>query len=90
MKFTQIISFIRALMCKEFIELAKHSDYVQVFDDQGDFVIIVGRMEKNPHDLAKKCVYVLQRITPLNGILSEDNGRTVLTFFIERRGRKNE
>jgi len=90
MKFTQIISFVRALMCKEFIVLAKHSDYVQVFDDQGDLVIIVGRMKKNPHDLAKKCIYVLQKITPpLKGILSEDNGRTVLTFFIEKE-EKNE
>jgi len=70
----------------KFVKLINHTDYVQVFDDDGDLVIIFGRYEHNPHELARDCIKVIHDMAKEKGVLQTDEkGRLVLTIFVRER-----
>jgi len=79
------LRFLLSLMNPTFIELAKHVDYVNIVDDDGDLVIIIGRYEKNPHGLPRQLV--LESIKALQRraggkLYADEKGRTILSIIL--------
>jgi len=77
--------FLKLFFNPKFVELANHTDYVQLFDDNGDLVIIFGRHEHNPHELARDCIKTIFDMIRGEGILQTDKGRLVLTIFRKKK-----
>jgi len=72
-----------------FTEFAKHVDYINIVDDEGDLVVIFGRYEKNPHLLVPDFIKTLQAITG-GELYTDENGRTILTIIMnEPKGEGN-
>jgi len=80
------LEFLIGLLSRPLFEFAKYVDYVNIIDDEGDLVIIFGRFEKNPDQLASKCVKALQERTG-GRLYTDESGRTILTIIVrEKRG----
>jgi len=73
------------LLNPTFTELAKHVDYINVVDDDGDLVIIIGRYEKNPHGLPRPLMLESMRtIQKVAGgkLYVDGEGRTILSIIL--------
>jgi len=80
------LNFFLKFLHPQLVKLASHTDYIQIFDDNGDLVIVFGRYERNPHDLARDCVKVLYDMMKDQGVLQTDEkGRLVLSVFIRKK-----
>jgi len=73
------------LLNPAFTELAKHVDYVNVVDDDGDLVIIIGRYEKNPHGLPRPLMLEsIKAIQKMAGgkLYVDEKGRVILSIIL--------
>jgi len=78
-------SLFSLLLNPTFVELGKHVDYINVVDDDGDLVIIIGRYEKNPHGLPRSLV--LESIKAIQKMVGgrlyvDERGRTILSIIL--------
>jgi len=84
------LKFLLAFLNPVFTEFAKHIDYVNIVDDEGDLVIIFGRYEKNPHSLVPDCIKTLQA-TIGGKLYTDENNRLILSIIVRppQEGKKD-
>jgi len=83
------LKLLASLMNPTFVELARHIDYINLVDDEGDLVIILGRYrndgdtpQNGPNDsLVVKAIKTIQKMVGGN-LYADESGRTILTVIV--------
>jgi len=79
----EIISFLLSFIRPEFIDLARNTNCVQAFDDDGDLVIVFRIGKKNPHDLVHPCIRILGEMLKGSMLYTDKKGRLVLSYVVK-------